>query len=249
MPLGASTTDRSKLAPSFEPVPFEDIAGWAQDDHAAALRAFIRSCKPVIEAAQNSTNTKTASASPGLLAICAAALKLENSPGSTEARAFFETHFQPHRVVHDGEPGLLTGYFEPLVDGAREQGGKFQIPLYKRPADLVNLVAESERGALAHGLTHARKTLAGTEPYATRADIEEGALEYKGLELFWLADPVDTFFMHIQGSGASGCRTAAWCGSPTTARTGIRTPRSGAISSTPGCFRPTACLSTRSRSG
>jgi membrane-bound lytic murein transglycosylase A len=62
-------------------------------------------------------------------------------------------------------------------------------------------VAESERGALAHGLTHARKTLTGTEPYATRADIEEGALADKGLELLWLADPVDTFFMHIQGSG------------------------------------------------
>jgi membrane-bound lytic murein transglycosylase A len=65
----------------------------------------------------------------------------------------------------------------------------------------VNLVADSERGAKADALTHARKTATGTEPYVTRAQIEEGALSGQGLELVWLEDPVDAFFLHVQGSG------------------------------------------------
>jgi len=120
---------------------------------------------------------------------------------SAAAKAFFEANFVPHRIVHDRNPGLLTGYYEPVLPGSRVRGGAYQIPVYRRPPDLVNLVAESERGALAGGLTHARKTADGTEPYATRADIEAGALAGQGLELVWLSDAVDTFFMHIQGSG------------------------------------------------
>jgi membrane-bound lytic murein transglycosylase A len=95
----------------------------------------------------------------------------------------------------------LTGYYEPLLEGSRTPSGAFDIPIYRRPPDLVNLVAESERGALAHALTHARKTSTGTEPYAVRSEIETGALQGQGLELLWLKDPVDAFFMHIQGSG------------------------------------------------
>jgi membrane-bound lytic murein transglycosylase A len=117
------------------------------------------------------------------------------------AKTFFEAAFVPHRVVHRGAEGLLTGYYEPVLAGSRARSKEFCFPVYRRPADLVNLVGEAERGALADGLTHARKTAQGIEPYATRADIENGALEGQGLELIWLADPVDTFFMHIQGSG------------------------------------------------
>jgi membrane-bound lytic murein transglycosylase A len=65
----------------------------------------------------------------------------------------------------------------------------------------VNLVEESQRGALADSLTHARRTADGLVPYATRAEIEQGALNGLGLEFLWLENPVDVFFMHIQGSG------------------------------------------------
>ncbi|MGE5266782.1 MAG: MltA domain-containing protein, partial [Deltaproteobacteria bacterium] len=61
--------------------------------------------------------------------------------------------------------------------------------------------AESERGAKAEQLTHARRTPAGLEPYATREAIEEGALAGQDLEFVWLEDPVDAFFLHVQGSG------------------------------------------------
>jgi membrane-bound lytic murein transglycosylase A len=193
----------SKLAATFEPVSFGELAGWEGDDHLDALETFISSCEPVLASAACTVGSaKTERPSPQLLAACRAALSLEGRRLTTaEARGFFEARFRPHRVVHDGPPGLLTGYYEPLLEGARARGGAFQCPVYRRPPDLVNLVAESERGALAHALTHARKTATGHEPYVTRREIEEGALEGRGLELVWLEDPVDTFFMHIQGSG------------------------------------------------
>jgi membrane-bound lytic murein transglycosylase A len=202
MPLGAAAS-QSPLKVSFSPVTFAALEGWEEDAHAEAFAAFLRSCRPVMSAAANAGGTaKTVRASPALLAACRDALSLDASSMTNEqARAFFERRFRPHRVVHEGPGGLLTGYYEPFLEGARRRGGPYQFPILRRPPDLINLVAEQERGALAHSLTHARKTASGHEPYATRREIEEGALSDQGLELLWLKDPVDSFFMHIQGSG------------------------------------------------
>ena len=100
-----------------------------------------------------------------------------------------------------GPRGLLTGYYEPLLQGSRTPQGAFQTPIYKRPPDLVNLVDETQRGAVGAALTHVRKTDKGTEPYPTRAQIEQGALKGRDLELVYLTDPVEVFFLQVQGSG------------------------------------------------
>jgi membrane-bound lytic murein transglycosylase A len=189
----------AKVTATFDPVPFAELTGWDADDHLAAFRAFVRSA-PALGRSDASGKTKFAEAS--LIAAARRAAALAESVASLgDAKAFFEASFTPHRVVHNGAAGLLTGYYEPVLAGARTQQGPFRIPVYRRPPDLVNLVREEERGALADGLTHARKTASGVEPYATRAEIEDGALAGQDLELVWMADPVDTFFMHIQGSG------------------------------------------------
>jgi membrane-bound lytic murein transglycosylase A len=186
---------------AFAPVAFADLPGWEADDHLAAFSAFVRSA-PALERTANTAPGKTQVANAAMVAAAqeAAAVSAEITIAAA-AKAYFERTFVPHRVVHSGAEGLLTGYYEPVLPGSRTRGGAFTIPVYRRPPDLVNLVREEERGALAHGLTHARKTADGVEPYATRADIENGLLAGEGLELVWLADPVDTFFMHIQGSG------------------------------------------------
>jgi membrane-bound lytic murein transglycosylase A len=89
-----------------------------------------------------------------------------------------------------------------VLEGSRTRHGPYQVPIYKRPPDLVNVVDDTRRGTLKPGaLTHVRKTATGTEPYYTRAQIEAGALKGRGLELLYFADPVDVFFMQIQGSG------------------------------------------------
>ena len=109
---------------------------------------------------------------PGWVGICAAAKV------APDARAFFEAFFQPV-LVQDDEPMLFTGYFEPELRGARERGGLYQYPIYRLPEDHV----------------------AG-ELYLTREQIEDGRpLAGRGLEIAWLADAVDLFFLQVQGSG------------------------------------------------
>ncbi len=197
---GAAAKDGS--TPRFEPVGYDLLPGWDRDDHLLALKAFIESCKRILFAVRVGARTGETPPDPGLLSACEHANVLSAGKVTrAAARMFFETHFTPHRVIHNGPDGLLTGYYEPVVKGARERSAHFTAPLLKRPVDLVNLVAESERGAKAENLTHARKTKAGWEPYPTRQQIEEGALSGQGLELIYLKDPIEVFFMQIQGSG------------------------------------------------
>lgn len=95
-----------------------------------------------------------------------------------DAREFFESNFRP-ALIEDGDPMVFTGYFEPELPGSREQGGDYQFPIYAVPDDLV-----------------------WDQPYHTRRQIEEDApLADKGLEIAWLTDPVDRFFLQVQGSG------------------------------------------------
>jgi membrane-bound lytic murein transglycosylase A len=192
----------SPSSPKFTPVAFDDLPGWRQDDHAVAMQAFLQSC-PIIIAASKAGNKGGATPTPpGLLMVCDEAMRLAPK-GITEplARAFFEGYFTPHRVQHGGDSGLLTGYYEPVINGSLIKTAKFPTPIYRRPPELVNLVEESQRGAKSHALTHGLQTPKGVVPFATRAEIEQGALNGRDLELVYLASPVDAFFMQIQGSG------------------------------------------------
>jgi membrane-bound lytic murein transglycosylase A len=188
-------------AVSYKPLKYEDIPDWAQDDHLVALRAFNKSCVFLLAAARDRATPERSQPPVGLVRACEAAGQLPGSVTKDAARVFFERNFIPHALFHSGPPGLFTGYYEPLVEGSRTPTAVFKTPLYKRPSDLVNLVDETQRGAKSASLTHARKTDKGLEPYPTRAQIEQGALKGRGLELLYLADPVEVFFMQVQGSG------------------------------------------------
>lgn len=187
---------------SYQPVAFAELPGWAEDDHLAALKAFAKSCDRLHAATRAGNKSGATPTPPALLAACVdAASLLESGATRVKAKAFFEEHFAPHRVAHAAPQGLLTAYYEPVIEGARTAGPGYKTPIYKRPRDLMNLVSEAERGAKAEQLTHARKTAGGWEPYPTRQEIETGALAGQGLELLYLKDPVDVFFMQVQGSG------------------------------------------------
>ncbi len=188
---------KSKLVP----MSYSELPGWADDDHLAALKAFQTSCPRLAAAAKAGNKAGRLPTPPELVAACEAALALPAKVKGVEARAFFERTFQPHRVLHGRPHGLLTGYYEPQLEGSRTRTDRFQTPLLRRPADLVNVVDETQRGAVGTKLTHARKTQAGMVPFATRAEIEAGALKGQALELIYLADPVEVFFLQIQGSG------------------------------------------------
>ncbi len=185
----------------YAAVPFAALPGWRDDDHSAAFKAFRRSCLAVLK---RSTHPASGSADPvlrALAATCAHAQARGNRRiSSRESRAFFERFFVPHRVVHTHASGLLTGYYEPHIDGSLVHTARFQVPVFGRPPDLENVVPEEARAAGGIAYTHMRRTAAGLAPYPTRTEIEAGALAGQGLEVVWLADPVEVFFAQVQGS-------------------------------------------------
>lgn len=118
------------------------------------------------------------------------------------ARRYFETWFRPYRVLSNGKAdGLLTGYFEPSLRGSPTRSETFHVPLYQRPKDLV-LVTLGDWRAKFRGERIAGRLINGRlKPYHSRAEIEAGALAEKAEPLVWVDDPIDAFFLHIQGSG------------------------------------------------
>ncbi|KAB2849599.1 MAG: transglycosylase [Hyphomicrobiaceae bacterium] len=200
---GAQATPGPKDArpiSKYERVEFGAIPGWSADDHAKALKAFRISCRRLGELARNPAKDSKFRPDPRILGICGALAELPAKVKPEAARHFFERYFDPHKVTHSGPDGLLTGYFEPIVEGSRIADDRFKTPVYRRPADLVDVVDESNRGTKNGIFTHLRQTVAGLVPFATRDEIDKGALKDQQLELLYLEDPVEVFFVQIQGS-------------------------------------------------
>lgn len=148
----------------------------------AAVPAFVKSCARFLTRADPAPlDAIPTSADFGRVGewrpICYAAQGLAAGDDAA-ARRFFETGFVPLAVSDYGSvEGLFTGYFEIGLHGSHQRHGRYQTPIYRKPADL------------------------GSRPLPTRAEIEDGALAGRGLELLWVDDPVDVFFLQIQGSG------------------------------------------------
>lgn len=187
---------------------FTNLQGWVDDNHNGALLAFSKSCDRILK--QDPYAEFGRDGVGGIYGdwkqACEAAVKLSksgNSENPIAARAFFERWFDPYQARNGfNTKGLFTGYYQASLHGSRTRHGPYQTPLYKRPADLVMV----ELGEFRDDLTGRR--VAGRindnnrlKAYDSRADIEEGSLEGQGLEIVWVSDPVDAFFLHIQGSG------------------------------------------------
>jgi membrane-bound lytic murein transglycosylase A len=112
------------------------------------------------------------------------------------ARAFFETHFEAAEV--GGGNAFVTGYFEPQIAGSRVPMPGY-VPVYRKPPDLVEVDAAAAQAA--GTLRRGRLENGVIVPYFDRTEIEDGALAGRGLEIAWAADPIDFFFLQIQGSG------------------------------------------------
>lgn len=173
----------ASAAVSATPPAFGRLEGWAADDHEAAVRSFVAGCR-----------SRTPIARP-LAGACRAASAVPAATGA--ARGFFERWFDPVEV---SSRGFLTGYYEPELGGSREPDGRFRTPLLARPADLVPLPASGPPPGWPPGLTAARRTASGYEPMPDRAAIERGALGEAAPPVVHLADPVDAFIVHVQGS-------------------------------------------------
>ena len=170
------------------------IAGWRDDDHASAFTAFLRSAYRIVE-----TPPKRRHPAVDLHAMVDVAQRAIRSGPVTAAaaRRFFEDHFQPARIDADG---FLTGYFEPELAASPVRTGKYTVPLYRRPPDLIDVNDGNRPPGWDPEIRFGRQTKAAIEPYFDRVAIENGTLAGKELELAWLADPIDAYFVHIQGS-------------------------------------------------
>src|SRR6266508_345215 len=196
----ASAEGPLKLVGSqLEPVKWTELAGWTADDHVAAFAAYQTSCQALRKARRTDDRGEIHAA---LSNSCRNAMGLRPRDAHT-ARSFFEQNFQPVRIARLGErEGLLTGYFEPVVAGSRFPSPEFNVPVYRRPRDLVAVGYKPASVAFPNkGVRIARRT-ANNElvPYHDRGAIEAGALDGQKLEICWLKDPFDLLTMQIEGS-------------------------------------------------
>ncbi len=179
------------------PLTFTDLDGWAADDHAAAFSTFRLSAAAIADAPPKTRALGVDGAALSVVARRALALPDQSA---VAARGFFEAHFAPVLVEPETGRGFFTGYYEPEVDGARAASPRFSVPLHAPPADLVEIDEENPPPGVPAGYRFARRTESGYAPYPDRAAIMAGALDGAALELVHLADPVDAFFIHIQGA-------------------------------------------------
>ena len=174
-------------APPMTPVDFSVLPGWQQDDLRQAWPAFMQSCRVLAARAD-------------WAAPCAAARTVDAQDGAA-IRGYFEAYFVPNMVRNpDGaDVGLVTGYYEAMLYGARKRGGDYQTPLYRVPDDLLTIDLGSVYPDLKGRRLRGRLQGKTVVPYSSRAEIARAPLA--GKELLWVNDPVEAFFLEVQGSG------------------------------------------------
>src|SRR5262252_230583 len=198
MAYGAGVDPLELPDTQLEPVEWADLNGWSADDHAMAFATFLASCKPFLSSGRPHDPRPIYH---GLLHACRRAVAAKII-GAAEARKFFEENFRPVRIARLGKStGLLTGYYEPIVDGSRLPNPEFHSPLYRRPRDLLvngkKPTAVSIPNRAAVGRLNVNKQVV---PYHDRLAIENGALDGQQLEICWLRDPFEAMSMEIEGS-------------------------------------------------
>lgn len=184
-------TAATALAAGVRPGPSIRALGIESERGLAALRAFRISCPALARRTDVSGLTRPEDWS----APCAAAATWPD----VDAAAFFATNFDSV-TVGDGQ-AFATGYYEPEIAASRSFAPGYGVPIYRRPPDLVEVdlgqFAPEWQGKKVRGRVVGGRLV----PYPDRAAIEDGALAGKGLELGWAADPIELFFLQIQGSG------------------------------------------------
>jgi membrane-bound lytic murein transglycosylase A len=179
-----------------EPRCFADLPGWRNDDHGAALAAFVRHVR---RGAPEIYRTGSFGIAPESLARCQE--QAAGGGAQRDPRGFFECHFRPVAIVPDSGIGRVTAYYEPEIEASRTRTSRFSVPFYRRPADLVAIGHDNRPPGWDPDIRFGQQDADGViSHYPDRAAINAGYLEGRELELAWVEDPVDAFFAHIQGA-------------------------------------------------
>lgn len=195
-PATSGNTNTPPLYSTLQPISWEAFPGWGKDPLTEAWPAWLEGCKALRLKAVWRT-------------VCEAADQLnqesaaEKLPNPQAIDRFFKQHFQPYQATNpDGtDTGLVTGYYEPTINGSRSKSSRYRYPIYLRPNDLVTVELASLYPELAHKRLRGRVVGQQLLPYYPRAEIESESAPLAGQELLWADDILDVFFLQIQGSG------------------------------------------------
>ncbi len=169
----------------FMVASFSALPGWENDDHASAFAAFRESCKRILGLKRAEPVGGAVTTLRDWKEVCAHAMRA----APNQARGFFEALFTPVRIAPE-KPAKFTSYYYPELPARLKPDAVFKYPIYRRPPELVN-----------RGGKWGREVNGRITPYPSRGDVYHGALAGRGLEIAYLADPVELMFMQIQGSG------------------------------------------------
>lgn len=184
----------------LEALSFSGLEGWAEDDPSPLFPAL----KDVLDHLQNAKPYRTGSLGvtvADLLPLLDAAAEARPQ-NAAEARAFFEIHCQPFRIVpHSPARGFVTGFYEPEVEVSATPDATWRYPFYRRPDDLVDVDDDNRPVEMDADYRFGLKNPDGSIGfYPDRGAIDRGALEGRGLEIAWAKSKVDVFFAHVQGA-------------------------------------------------
>lgn len=176
----------------LQPANWQDLPGWKDDDVRAAWPVFLQSCRGLAGKPHG----------PAWKRVCDMARNLDSSRVAG-VRRFFEDNFQPYAVVAaDGNAaGLITGYYEPLLKGSRHRSKAYPTPVLGVPDDMLTI----DLGEVYPDLKslRLRGRLVGNKvvPYYSRGEIVAREDSLPARTLLWVEDPVEYFFLQVQGSG------------------------------------------------
>ncbi|TGQ74587.1 MAG: transglycosylase [Mesorhizobium sp.] len=223
---------QGSLSPLFTAKAFDDLPGWGDDDHLAAFAAFRRSAVHVLTKPYRSG---ALGVDFGAFAASYAEARSVSPANRSQARGFFERHFVPALVAAEtGVAGLVTGFYEPEVEASPVRTDGFTVPLLSRPADLIDIDDANRPPGMDPDLAFARRTPEGPLEYFDRGAIECGALAGQGLEIAWLTEKVDAFFIHVQGAARLQMTDGRLCRVTYAAKSGQRFTGPGKILSEMG---------------
>lgn len=179
----------AKPLSSLQMARWDDLPGWREDDLLAAWPAFLESCRVLQKQSAWSQ-------------VCEEAVELAKMPPDKAAlKDYFESRFMPWQVVNadDSREGLITGYYEPLLKGATKPGKLARYPVLAVPDDLLSIdlgdLYPDLKSLRLRGRLEGKKVV----PYYSRAELRQRDGQAK--VLYWVNDPIELFFLQVQGSG------------------------------------------------
>lgn len=194
------------LAGKFQAVTWAALPDWANDDLSSIWKGLVNNCKGLMRPVSGSLALPARAAPRAWHPVCAqvaqSGVPENGQPDAQWVREFLQQNLQPWRLL-DGSGKLarntVTGYYEPMIRASRERSGEYQWPLYAAPDDLLTIDLGSVYPELAGKRIRGKLEGKRVVPYATRAQIVSA--ERQPPVIVWASDPVEAFFLQIQGSG------------------------------------------------